>query len=257
MSVYSDLILASSPVAYWRLDETSGTNANDSSPNNHDATYTGTFTLNQSSLIVQEPTAKSVSLNGTTGRVMMPESVPLAVHNNTVLTLECICELSSLSSAQVLVGVSLGGFPGQSFNLNSATEIAVGGRSSGADSYGGSTATIETVLGRTTHFVGVCDYTNKKVFAYVNGKQVINYDVATWGSNVFTYSASSSFGAIGSNVSGAASFYNGKISDVAVYKTLLTEAVVKSHTDAIFAQSKNRLATKKTTGYYSIRHLGI
>lgn len=44
---YADEVLLDSPLAYWKLDETSGTNANDSSPNNNDGTYISNFTLGQ------------------------------------------------------------------------------------------------------------------------------------------------------------------------------------------------------------------
>lgn len=50
MSAYSDAILARNPVGYWRLGETSGTNANDESSNNNGGTYTS-VTLNQTSLL--------------------------------------------------------------------------------------------------------------------------------------------------------------------------------------------------------------
>lgn len=45
MSDYSDLIIASSPFLYWRLNETSGTTAVDSSGNGHDGTYHGSPTF--------------------------------------------------------------------------------------------------------------------------------------------------------------------------------------------------------------------
>lgn len=42
---YADRVLALSPIAYWKLDETSGTTAFDSSGNGYDGTYSG-VTLN-------------------------------------------------------------------------------------------------------------------------------------------------------------------------------------------------------------------
>ena len=45
-STLAEAILSLSPVAYWKLDETSGTTATDSSGNGHHGTYTGTVTLN-------------------------------------------------------------------------------------------------------------------------------------------------------------------------------------------------------------------
>ncbi|MFC1806567.1 DNRLRE domain-containing protein [Planctomycetota bacterium] len=47
--LYSDAVLADSPIGYWRLDETGGTNAPDISGGGHDGTYTntGSITLGQ------------------------------------------------------------------------------------------------------------------------------------------------------------------------------------------------------------------
>lgn len=62
---YVDLALAYSPLGYWRLDETSGTNLNDASPNNNDATLAGTYTLNQDSILGDGN--KCISFDGSTG----------------------------------------------------------------------------------------------------------------------------------------------------------------------------------------------
>lgn len=45
-STLSEAIMALAPVGYWKLDETSGTQATDSSGNGRHGTYSGTYTLN-------------------------------------------------------------------------------------------------------------------------------------------------------------------------------------------------------------------
>ncbi len=52
MSLYSTTVLADSPVAYYRLDEVTGTTAYDSTSNHYDAALNGTFTLNQPGAII-------------------------------------------------------------------------------------------------------------------------------------------------------------------------------------------------------------
>ncbi len=47
---YSTEVLADSPYAYWKLNEPSGTTATDSSGNNRNLTYYGTYTLNQTGI---------------------------------------------------------------------------------------------------------------------------------------------------------------------------------------------------------------
>jgi hypothetical protein len=59
---YSTTILADSPVGYWRLHETTGTSAVDSSGNGYDYTYSGSYTLNQSGPLTGE-TSRAVYFN--------------------------------------------------------------------------------------------------------------------------------------------------------------------------------------------------
>jgi hypothetical protein len=48
---YNTAVLADSPVAFWRLNESSGTTAADSSGNGRNGTYTGSYTQGQASLV--------------------------------------------------------------------------------------------------------------------------------------------------------------------------------------------------------------
>jgi len=50
--IYEEAIRALGPVAYWRLGEQSGTNANDDTAGLHDGTYTNTPTLNAVPLLI-------------------------------------------------------------------------------------------------------------------------------------------------------------------------------------------------------------
>lgn len=59
---------------YWKLGETSGTNADDSSTTNADGTYTGGFTLNQTGI---GDGSGSVLLNGSTGYIALPAAASL------------------------------------------------------------------------------------------------------------------------------------------------------------------------------------
>lgn len=83
-ATYTAAVLAeSSLVSYWRLGETSGTQAGDSKGVNT-GTYTGGFTLNQSSPV--KDGNPSVGLNGTSGYVNVPHHASLAITGD--LTLE-------------------------------------------------------------------------------------------------------------------------------------------------------------------------
>ena len=64
---YADVILADSPVAYWRTSESPGaTTATDSSGNGRNATYVGGYTLGAAGAIASEVNG-AVSLNGSSG----------------------------------------------------------------------------------------------------------------------------------------------------------------------------------------------
>src|SRR6266567_3498748 len=56
MSYYSTTILARSPQAYWRLDESSGTVAHDATANAYNGTLSGTITYNQAGAISHDLT---------------------------------------------------------------------------------------------------------------------------------------------------------------------------------------------------------
>ena len=62
---YFDAVMQYSPVGYWRLGETSGTTAADSSGNGHNGTYTGTYTLGRPSLIPSDTANGALGCNGT------------------------------------------------------------------------------------------------------------------------------------------------------------------------------------------------
>ena len=62
---YQDAVLADSPLTYLRLDEASGTVAQDASPNDRDGTYSGDVTLGAAAPFVDAGTAPVVATNGT------------------------------------------------------------------------------------------------------------------------------------------------------------------------------------------------
>lgn len=64
---YSQAVLADSPLGFWRLDETPGAVAYDSSGNGNNATITGGVTLNQSGALVCDPSEGAMVFDGSTG----------------------------------------------------------------------------------------------------------------------------------------------------------------------------------------------
>lgn len=256
MSDYSDLILTSSPVGYWRLNETTGVTASDISGEAHHGTYTNTYTLNQQGLVDQDATSKSVIFDGTDGLVTMVAGVPEALHGAAAVTLEVWVLMNTIAAPTQAINVSTGTNLGSAITLESTTSVKFSGRSVAADALQSDVATVGLLVGKKTHIVTVCDYANDKLYGYVNGVQVTDKAV-TFNNVTFTYAADTLIGAIGATASGTSTM-DGRICDVVSYPSALSPAVVLSHYEAGAAQPENqRRAKSAIKGYYSIHHLGI
>ena len=76
---YTATVLADEPLAYYKLDETSGTVANDSSGNGHHGTYVGGPTLNQTPPI---NTGKAIRVDGTDDVMTIPASCVIPANSS-------------------------------------------------------------------------------------------------------------------------------------------------------------------------------
>jgi hypothetical protein len=75
---YSALVLSGSPAGYWRLGETSGKNAADSSGNGSNGTYNGSFALAQAGALAFDPdTAVTLGTSSSSGNVTIGNKAPL------------------------------------------------------------------------------------------------------------------------------------------------------------------------------------
>lgn len=84
-SSYYDLVMSHSPLGYWRLGETSGTTAADSSGNGRSGTYTGTYTLNRPSLIPSAPENFALGCRTGTGYVNVPAGTAIPMSGKTLV----------------------------------------------------------------------------------------------------------------------------------------------------------------------------
>ena len=95
---YAQAVLADGPVGYWRLQETSGTVAADSSGNGNPGTYAGGFTLGETGPFGTET---GVLFNGTSGYVTVPSASVLQL--TSPFTLEIWASVSSLGISNTYV----------------------------------------------------------------------------------------------------------------------------------------------------------
>lgn len=107
---YASTILADSPVAYWKLDETSGTTATDSSGNSRNATWVGSPTLGMGHLIKESGAA--AFLDGSTAYLDCPVAAMNAIVAGTgAFTWECWFSPSNPTVKQMLYGANRGSPP--------------------------------------------------------------------------------------------------------------------------------------------------
>lgn len=95
---YIQAVLADSPLAYWKLDETSGTTAVDSK-GGYNGTYTGGYTLGQPG--APSTGRPSVFLNGTSGYINC--GTPAALNITAAWTLEAWVYLTSTPSGSMAI----------------------------------------------------------------------------------------------------------------------------------------------------------
>ena len=76
---YSDVVIGDNPRAYWRLDETSGTNVNDLTSNNLDGTYIGSPTLGVAGANTGNT---AVTFNGSSQYITVPDNNLLDITND-------------------------------------------------------------------------------------------------------------------------------------------------------------------------------
>jgi hypothetical protein len=220
-SGYSALIAAAGPVAFWPLNETSGTNAIDYW-GGYDADYTGTFLL--SAGINPVTGTESVQFDGTTGYARTPYYAPL---NPTLFSTEAWVNPSATPTSEFCV-MSCGQFAsaGRSgwliyqfptywnlrtyYNSGTATAANVPGVS-------------VPVTGSWTHLAATWDGTTARL--YVNGKLE--------GSQAPTNTPNYVPGLSGGFCVGARadiSFYwGGNISDAVLYDRVLSAAEISAH----------------------------
>ncbi|MBI3968024.1 MAG: PQQ-dependent sugar dehydrogenase, partial [Chloroflexi bacterium] len=82
-SAYASAVLADQPLAYWRLDEASGTQAADLSGNAFHGAYSGTVTLNQSGALNTEA-SPAPRFDGASGHVVAPNGFSSFVSGLTI-----------------------------------------------------------------------------------------------------------------------------------------------------------------------------
>jgi len=217
---YRDEVLADSPYLYWRLNETSGTNANDSTANNRDGTYTGTFTLNQSGAVTG---GAAVDLDGSSGRI---NSGVAPFLNTNSWTYEGFTWRDTNTSIDVLFGGAQSTGPRLHIASGSNDVLwdpdigTAGGEVTWTNAWPG--------MGQFVHWALKFDPVGDTAALYINGALV--------SSQACTQNFNTSPGVLNVGASGnpPANFADGKFAEFAVYAAPLSDARILAHYNARF-----------------------
>lgn len=215
---YAQVILADGPVAYYQLNEITGTIADDSSGNAYQGTLHGGVTLGTAGLLLTSSNT-AMTFNGSTGYISLPTTfTPTGAH---AWSLECWCNAAGLpSSPNYTTLVAMG-----TANTHQKASLLVHNNTGTINfvlsTFSGDITSSTTVSTSTTYYVaGTYDGTNTRL--YVNGQLVA-------GPTSFTLNLAASFASIGAENTSPADFFNGILDEPAFYTTTLSTAQVATH----------------------------
>ena len=209
-STYSGVILADSPIAYWRMDEASG-NLTDLVASRV-LTAVGTPSYAQTGAILPDTDTAILFDGGTDKFTNTTLSPPLAANNRTV---EAWCRATNTATKQGCAGWGDSGVVADEYDMGfNTSKVYLQGDS--RDTTG------VTALSNDTwyHLAGTYDGTNVRL--YVNGV----LDVTTAQALDTTNTDGVHVGAF---TSGYSAYLTGQVDEVAIYSTVLTAAQILSH----------------------------
>jgi hypothetical protein len=199
---------------WWRLNEATGTTANDASGNGRTGTYAGTYTLAQTGL---EPgsTDKAVLFN--TGYATSTYSPFVA---GSTITVEGRAKRTDSATQHQLFGGNAAGTTSPSLQMDSGANTITfwNGRSAVTWNPGASVAP-----GTSFHWAVVYNDTSKQASLYINGALVSTQGLAN------SYGTPTGQFVLGAYSSGFTYPFKGVLDEVAVYSGALSAAKIASH----------------------------
>ncbi len=245
-NLLSALIISSGPDAYWDLNETAGGTA-DNQGNvgaGIDGTLVGGVTLNAGALYTNGGT--SMDFDGSTGGILIPDDAAINTGTYTERTVELIFNADDVSAGagrQVLWEEGAG-TNGLTIYIDTGT-LYVTGEDDGDWVDANLNAAI--VAGTSYHVAFVFDQPNNSFEAFLDG---VSMGSVTVNNAVFpSHSGDVGIGYAPDGVqwhdgeSGGGGFYfDGRISDVALYNTALSSTEIQNHYNAMQGNPLTELA---------------
>lgn len=230
-------ILASNPVGYWQLNETAGATATNlgSIGAAANANYLNGPTLGAQPLY--EDATGSVALNGTNQSISVPNHPQLNTSVQPRRSVELVFNANTTSGRQVLYeeGGGTNAFSIYVFNGS----LYLNGRDAGA--WGPVNISIPITAGETYHVGFTFDFPNAIFRGYVNGVEIGN---AAVNASFPSHSGNIGIGRMDNATwfhdgaqSGSNHYFNGRISDVAIYNSVLSDADFENRATAVLGTS--------------------
>lgn len=212
---YDVEVLADSPLAYYRLGESSGTSMVDASGNGRNGTYTG-VTLGASGALSGD-TDTAITLAGASTSYA---SVPFAAWMSpAAVTLEAWVKSTS-TDAVVFGTMQTFGQP-YYLRISSTLGLYFAARTSGGDSWANNTG--QTVRdGNWHHIVGT--FTPGTIKAYLDGALVATNTGGAYANSLIAATSDLAIGRRGNGL-----YFGGQVDEVAIYGTALSATRVAAH----------------------------
>ncbi|TMC54270.1 MAG: DNRLRE domain-containing protein [Chloroflexi bacterium] len=248
---YSTTVQSDNPVAYWHLDESSGSTMADAE-NFDSGTYQGTYTLGQTPLI-QPASGTAVSLDGSTGYGTAAALTTL--QGDSTRSIELWFQTSSQTAQYLFDAGAAAGSTNQMFSLSVVPANVISGNPPvntaglyvalwGQDIY---YPGLNVLDGKRHHVV--LELSGNTVWLYLDGTTPGGYFTDQGGNDTFrgswdfryleqpvTLTTTPNTGAnpvlIGNGRYVATGLLNGKVDEVAVYSTALSATQVQNHWQA-------------------------
>ena len=215
--------------AFWKMDETAGSNLADATENGNDATANGA-----------SPTAAGKlnyarSFNGSSDWVNVGANRTIA-QNVSALTMSVWINLTSVTSVSEIVAFSInnGGTPTSNsrayitFGTPSLGQMTCGGRSADGESLQRVTTTNSGIsTGSWYNVTCVINYSADTVDIYINGNHMTTTGSISFSASTTPNSPSAS-SAIGSQDNGSANYFPGRIDEVGVWQRILNASEIWS-----------------------------
>ena len=216
---YQQIVVADSPVAYWRLGESGGSLAADVL-GAHDGSYQGGTSLGQTGLLVDDPDS-AAGFDGSDDFVDVG-TLPIA---GSSFTLESwIAASTSPPKTQTVIGTHGGNQAGRSVNLRVHDDGRLG-LNFGNNELTSPTGTVS--FGDTHHVVATYDSATDTTSLYVDGAVVASGDQGP-----FTYAGNEFYVGRYKDHNKKGEYFDGILDDVAVYDHTLSSTDVAAHFEA-------------------------